>query len=305
MAYTVHIVFFGGSGGINITNDGRISAGASTFASDQVKYDSTSGDGNITIFAGTVSQGMQESFVVAPRIPRGTSTFKSQVSLSVDAINAALEKFKFVYNSATAQLSIPTSTTLADKEALALVAFDAFTYSRNERQMLANAFVACLSSQIANDLPDEFRSAKEVVMRLGLSASAADAILRMSISNVSSGLQDISTHPLYIAAQNILLTPWIEGLMYETFGSSLVRNIIYGVCRSKPSRVQSDTQTGWQHIRFRAGDEVVIYITFTGTIRVSKQVPLERFGLTSTQLENNKTDIDSASWLEFTLRFVL
>lgn len=304
--YSIQVVFYGGSGGAEVTNLGKFFSGAMTFGADQVVYDSVAEDGNVTVFAGIVTQGMgDQQNVSAPRIPNSEFTYQATVSLAVQSINNALSNIRFVHNTTDDTVSVPATATHGELSALALSMFNTPGYARNEREHLAIAFINTLSSQIANDLPDEFRSAKEARARVGLTAQQVDFVLQTPFLTLRDEDERTTTHPLHALIRNIVLTSWQEGVLYNNFGSSLLRNIVQSVCVLKPSRIVTNEDTGWQHIRFRAGDEIVVYVTFTGTVRVSANSMPERFGLTTTQIEDSKADLDSASWLKLVLRFVV
>lgn len=121
-----------------------------------------------------------------------------------------------------------------------------------------------------------------------------DDMLRMQSTESAS-----ATNPLFALVSNVHnRTLWTEGVSYDTYGTSLVRNIILSVCEAKSSRIDTDI------IRFKPGDEIVFHVTFTGVVRVSASKPLERFGLSQNQLEENRADLDNASWLKLVCRIV-
>lgn len=304
--HSIQVVFYGGSGGAEVTNMGKFMSGAMTFGADQITYDTAPEDGSVTIVAGMVTQGMGgQQRVSAPRIPNSNCTFDAHISLGVEWINEVFARVKFVQNTFDDSVSVPATASRADLAALAMSLFNTSRYGRNERESLALAFMATLSTQIANDLPDEFRSWREARARLGLTIEQVDTVLRTPLTTLGDDDEGLSAHPLRALIRNVVLTEWQEGAVYSAFGSDLLRNIVQSVLVLKPSRIVTDDPTGWQHLRFRPGDEIVVYITFTGTVRVSIRKPLERFGMTTTQIEHSDADLDSASWLKLNLRFVV
>lgn len=286
--YAVEILFYGGSGGAEITNNGSATGGAETFSSDQVVYDSSPSDGNVTIFAGIVSQGTGEQVVTAPRIPSGVDVYEVPVSLSVTDMNAALDVFKLAYDAQTQVVTLASSPSLQQVSTLANAFFDTRKLSRNERQVLAENCVIALTEQIARDIPDEFTSGEEAMLRLGISVDTMATLIQ----------EQSEMSPTHALAMNITNTPWEQDQTYATYGSSLLRNIVLSLCTLKPSRVQTGS------VVFQAGDEIVFYVTFTGVIRVSGSAEPERFGLSQSEIEVGGDSVDQAAWVKYVCRLV-
>lgn len=172
--YVATIVFYGGSGGVNILNNGYVFEGAQTFSSDQVMYSSASGDGPITLYAGIISQGSGQLYVGAARVPDGENVIQAEVSKGVQNMNSAFSAIAFSYDNTTSQIEVRRTAIVQDMQQLALALFDSSTLVRNDRQSLALGCLSAISNQIANDLPDEFWSPEEAEMRLGLTALSVD-----------------------------------------------------------------------------------------------------------------------------------
>lgn len=291
--YSRQTMFFGGSGGVDITHLGQVFNGAFAFSADQMQYDSAPPDGNITVFAGIVSQGCGQHVIAAPRVPSGDNMYTVNVNVSSTAVNSAMKAFAFAYNSDTGAVAVMGEADAQAKAALSDVLFDTRHYARNERQDLAEAALMALTDQIASDVPDEFRSGTEAMMRLGLNVEIIDSLMTSTASSTIT--QDQLLHAL---VTNILETSWNENDTYTAYGSGLLRNIILGTCSMNTSRIHTD------HIQFEAGDEVVFYITFTGTIRVGASSVPERFGLSSNEIEHPQTNLDAASWIKLVVRIV-
>lgn len=286
--YQATVVFYGGSGGAEIENVGTDTDGAQTFAPDQVVYASTSDDGNVTIFAGIVSQGTDSYAVGAPRLPSTDTLYTTDVSVSVAAVNGAMAPFAFTFDEQMQQVTITSTGALQSKALLSDVLFDSRRMSNGERRQHAENCLMALTDQIANDIPDEFTSGEEAMLRLGISIQTMDELLQ------GTG----ATNPTHALVQNIRGTSWGQDEVYSTYGSSLLRNIVLSLCSMKSSRVQSGKAV------LAAGDEIVFYVTFTGVIRVSAGRELERFGLTQIEIEQNQAALDQAAWVKYRCRLV-
>lgn len=291
--YSLQTVFFGGSGGADVTYLGVALSGAYAFSADQVLYDSTPEDMPITIHAGVVAQGSGGQTIVAPRIPVSNFMYTADIFIGCDAMNAALQPYAFEYDASSGTVNVARTVTAEERIPLVNLLFATSTYSRNEREYLAEACVLTLTDQVSIDLPDEFRSGEEAMIRLGLSVNSMEETLR-----VLNAFEITSHHPMFALVQNILSTSWTVPQSFQSFGFSLLRNVVLSVCQCKPSRITGGA------VRLMPGDEIIFYITFNGTLRVHSGRALERFGLTPNEIEANTINIDDASWLKLIFRFV-
>lgn len=282
--------------------------GAQTFVADQVVYDSTSSDGNVTIHAGIVSQGAGTLDISAARIPGGDRVYQVDIPLSVTTVNAALAPFLLSYDSETQAVTVASAATSQDKERLRNNLLDSRIYDRNARAALAAAVLKAITEQIASDIPDEFRSAGEALRRLGLTQESIDALLTINPANAGA----YNTHLLFNVADNLVSTVWDSAAdatnTYSTYGTQLLRNIVLSICERKPSRLVASGDNS--KVVLRAGDEIVVYVTYTGEIRVSPAVELERFGRSQTELESRSVDgrvldLDELAWVKLVLRAVV
>lgn len=310
--------------------------GAQTFVADQVVYDSSSSDGNVTIHAGIVSQGTEQFDISAARIPGGDRVYEVQVPLSVTTVNAALSGFAFSYDATAQSVTVENTASTLEKETLRNNLLDSRTYDRNARAALSAAVLKAISEQIASDIPDEFRSGAEAVRRLGLTLDAIDQKLAINPENASYG-----DHLLFNVANNLKETVWAlttpDKTQYGTYGSQLLRNIVLAIAERKPSRFvpskQLDAGTDeipedltadppqafvaavppapvGQNVKLVAGDEIVVYVTYTGELRVAAGRELERFGRSQTELESQSVngrvlDLDGLAWVKLVLRAVV
>lgn len=287
VVYRATVIFFGGSGGAEISIVDSGDDGAQTFVADQVVYASTSSDGNVTIFAGIVSQGSGTQAVSAPRVPAADILYTSDVSVGVSTVNEAVSHFTFSFDVETQQVTMTSAPSLQLKSLLSDLMFSSSRMSRNERQLHAENCLMALTDQIANDIPDEFSSGEEAMRRLQIGVQTVDEMLQAATD----------TSPMHALVQNVRDTAWAQDEAYSTYGSSLLRNIILSLCVLKPSRVQGGKAV------FAAGDEIVFYVTFTGVIRVSAG-RTERFGLSQNEIELNQAALDDAAWVKYRCRLV-
>lgn len=299
-----------------------MASGAETFAADQVIYDATSADGNLTVYAGTVSQGSGTFDVSAARIPAGDRVYEVEIPLSISTVNSALAPFLFTYDGETQTVTVENTAGEPDKEGLRDKLLDSRLYDRNSRARLAESVLKAISEQISSDIPDEFRSAIEAIKRLGMTLENVDSLLRINPADVAN----YPSHLLFNVAENLKNTSWTDEQTFATYGTELLRNIVLSVCERKQSRLVDvlgevpvdgeGNPTGdpapvlGKKIMLRAGDEIVVYITYRGEVRVSPSRPLERFGRSQTELEAQSVDgrvldLDSLAWVKLVLRAVV
>jgi len=286
--------------------------GAETYSPDQVQYESVASDGACVIEAGIVVQNAGTYDVSATRVPTGDCVSTVVVPIPLSAVNTALSTFVHVYASAD-QTVTPKGTepTSADKEAVSASLLNTQSYARNDRDAIARTVRDLIAQQIA----DEFRSADEVIRRVGLTSVAIAEAMRLATTSGSHLLSDVidNIDNTTWTVADASATPPVDASAYSTYGSQLLLNIILAVNERKASRLvplaaadadYDAAEPTRSRVVFAGGDEIVIYIHFRGNVRVSgsSDITTESFGLTTGQVESG--DLTVGKWLRLVLRLV-